>query len=637
MSTPVTITPQQGIVNPGAKLNQPLGSFRSMLNCRLVRGGGAVEQTPPFIALTGASHTQGAYYDAGSQTEPTTSRPSLLIGITSSGLGPLSASNTGSFWAGKYGTWVSSSQVQVIKQTTVPVGVTLFTGCLLVVNDYAALGMNLGGTLVVTMTAPAVFQYVLNGGAPVAGLVPSTSGVSIEAGDATLYFQANTGFVGTESWTWTRSDWFFEAAGTEVFYDWSYTTYNRNIYFCDGFNRLMVYENGGVRSIGYRPVYGSHVVMFENHLVVGNYSLTTFTAFTGDSNVVGSSDLNNFDYFFPTDTNEADTYPLPGSVLDGDWFPSASICGLWVYQDFVYIFTTLAVYRTPYFGLPTPFSIKKVANIGTLRGFAQPVTTSAGVYLVTTSGIVYYQGGIDGVRVSNQLDGIGEYYTATNRNAYTFYNSLYWGGYDSYRREVYFSIGIITTQTTPYGTLGFWVYQEETRTWYFRAASILGGSPQCMCSTSGVVRIGSRLGALHEDTNYSQSLTIAADFNAAASIALPTFETQDLTFDDVQTIHEINELFLETGYDAATSLYDPTGVLVEVSTRETAKSAVTYTTVGTWTTAATSGELSYNGSGRIFRFRISVTTSGATKASRGFVFNALILGVHNLKKNDVRR
>lgn len=631
MTAWLTVQPQGGMITRRARANLPANTFRSLMNTRLTNSGGALEQTPPFY--TANTHSAGSYYDGGTQTEPATAKGSLLVGLVGSSLilSPLTSSH---FMAGRYGAWFGTTQLQVIKQTSVPSGSTITKQCFVLINSYSGLGLNLGSTLEIEIDGATTFRWRKNAGAWTSLVAITTSGVSIDGGNATVYFQTATGFTVADAWIYTRTDWFYESTGTARTYDWSYAYDNGDIYFSDYYGRIMMYKNSGVQSVGYKPVYGTHVTIFEKHLVVGNYSAS---AFTTDSNVVGWSDLNDYQNFFARDVNEADTYTMPGGVLTNDCVPSVGVCGLWVENEVLFILTTNGIYRSGYYGLPVVFSIKFQQSCAALKSFSQPVASRKGTYILSADGILLYNGATL-TKVSDDLEGLEPYYTATTRNLSSLYTSLSFGGYDSLREEVYFmQYNAGTSNTTPMGTGGFFVYQEATGTWYFRAADFTDGGPFTMATLVGAVTFPYSRCVLREDVNWSRGdQTFIKDYNSGASYAAPILETQDLV-DEWPSIMETTEQFLDASYGSATGAYDTSAITVEVSTRAAHADTVTYNTALLWTSSATDGQLSGRYQGRIFRVRITATTSGATKLVRDFLFNLLSLNIINGRKPDVRR
>ncbi len=624
MATPVTIIPSGGVVNRQGKLDNPLGSFRSLSNCRLVQGGGALEQTPGWLASN--TYTAGTYYNAGSQAEPADSSSALYVSL--SGL---------VFQAGRYAARINAAatQVQVVKQTAYPSGGTAIKHCLLVINNYAALAITLGLALDVEIEAGGTtFKWRKNGGAYVTAQPCSLTGTSIDGGNATVYFLAATGLNPGDVWTWTRTDWFDETSGPALAYDWSYSVYASQVYFVDYSGRVMLFENGGVRSVGYQPVYGTHVEIFDGHLYVANYSPTIFT--TTFSSVSGNSDLSNFDCFFATDVNEVDFFFIPAGVLEGDYRPTNKICGYFKKENILYIFTTSAIWTNQYLGLPRVNFYQFYVTFATSPNAAQPILGNSGVYIVSTGGL-YFFNGAELTRISDDLFNVTEYITPFSVSFPTFVTvmvNLLWGGYDNLRGEVYFYTN--ATNHNAAGCVGFYVYQERTRSWYFRSMSVPTVVVKTMAAVLGRIFIPISLSTAAENTSYAAFGAGVPDAGGGL-YQVPTIETQDLDFAAVQTVYEINELYLDAYYAIAADPFANTGVLIDVSVRNYAAAAVTYASaVATWVSTNTNGELAYRGSSRIFRFRFRVATASG-KESRAFIFNRFVMNVLNLDKDQVRR
>lgn len=626
MATPITIVPAGGMVlREGAdRLDQPLGSFQTLVNLRLQ--GSSLQQTPPFY--TYGQHSPGNYYDGGTQTEPATSVASLLLYLATE------------FWASQYCAFSGGTQVQVIRQTSVPATTTEFTSCCAVINDYAALNLTLGSTLDVEMTGAAAFRWRKNGGGWTAG-VPSLTGTSIDSGSVTLYFLASTGFAGTETWAWTRTDALYETGGIAQTYDWSYVVYLTQVYFVDYAGRVLVFENGGIRSVGFRPVYGTHVALFENHLFVANYSATVFTAGAA-SCVNANSDLNVFDNFYPTDVNEADTYLIPNNVLESDSRAARRIRGYFLKNQVLYVFTSTGIWAVQYYGLPLVFKHTFIQSFATTSNFAQPVVSGGKCYLVSSFGLYVFDG--------NNLQRIGQEivggHVGDASSAYFLLTSFRWGGTNPQQQEIWFynegSSTLAGGYVTPTQGAGFYVYQEATNTWYFRAANFTTYRPRTMAVivSGNTVALSYSFGVALSDDTFSNatSSTILAD-SPASLVQPPYLITQDLTFNEVQVVHEVNELYMDAYYgDDPTTGYGTSGIKVEVAKREYAQGTVTFVNaaLSNYVKTDTAGAISHRTSGRILRYRISGVASATTKAVCNMVFNRLVLSVLNLRKDAIR-
>lgn len=434
------------------------GSFYDMLNFRhSVDTFGELEQTPYFTQLVQA--TQGTYYAAGSQTEPSTSavRTALANLVMTD-----------------YVMWDSldcTVQLQVFYQTTYPAAETIHTGLRLEIGSITGLGITLGSTLDVEMTGAAIFRWRKNGGVWTAG-VPSITGVSIDSGNATLYFLANAGYAGTETWAWTRTDCSYENSSLVNTRPGQWVFFRDNLYFTNTQDRVMAVKasttGNYVSSVGYRPVYATYICFFENHLFCGGYSTSAVGAGTYPRNRTWAvSDLNDVENLIATDVNEADSAILPSSpISDVVSTTSANdlILGIAEIRKQLFIFTTQEAYQTPYQGLPVPFNFTKFADYPLVEGTQTVIRSTYGVYLVGISLIVFFDGSsykpislpvwnlIGQTTLGASYVGVAIVGIATT---FSGSSNVY---YDNVRRE--------------YGFLlekKLYVYQETFNTWYTRA------------------------------------------------------------------------------------------------------------------------------------------------------------------------
>lgn len=635
MNDKIPFVPKRGMVITRDNLGTPEGSFSSLVNVRLNPNGTGLEQTPPWYAAV--AHTAGSYYDSGTQTEPSTNIAALLVHFQAYSKGVPTPLNNNFLWAGRYGAWFGTTQLQVIKQTSVPASETVYTNCLLVVNNYTSLGITLGSTLEVVVEAGgATFKWRKNGGAYTTALACSTSGTSIDGGNATVYFLASSGLTSGDTWVWTRSDWFTESAGNIREFDWSWVAVDNKIYFCDYYNRVMVYENSGIRSMGYRPIYGDQIAIFENHLIVGNYATSASTTITS---VVGNSDLNNFDCFFATDTNEADTKFLAGSEGTGNRIVRAGVRGFWVKNSQLFVFCSNTWYSTQYYGLPAPFSFKQNGLLRLSNTFSRLLATESKVYLIAQAGIYAFDGA-QMTLITRDLEGLWTYYTDTSRSLTALFDSIWWPSYDPTRNEVYFHMPDFTLpNTTPFGVGGAIVYNEVTEQWYFRALSFSDKYPRSMAMSNGVLNVGMEQCVYREDPNWSRgSQTMFGDSTGNAFV-VPTAITNDIDFEDISLVKECYGGYLEGYYAADTGSYGTSNIKVEISARTSAGATPSYGSSSTWTTSSKDGTLLdvIPLAGHLFRlkFTFNPTTSKVTRNAR---ISKMLLYMRNLpnKKEPTR-
>lgn len=442
----------------GAKSS--LGSIYTMENMRhSITNYRRLEQTPYWRLLY--TLAQGTYYNAGSQTEPSSSSVTMC---------------TKSLYMTEYCYSDGSTQIKAFYQTA-PATETVFTGCLLVINSIASLGINLGAALDVEMTAAAAFRWRKNGGGWTAG-VPSTAGVSIDGGNATLYFLANTGFAGTEVWAWTRLDRSWSTTVSNPADDGTPGPYfyKGQLYFTCMDRRMCVAKKDSsnvtyVISLGYRPVFCSYFTFFQDHLVVGGYGTTGSYSWqiSPGSKTLAWSDVTDVENFVPTDVNEADTFTLPNNTTRDILSNTATdsfVTGLAVIGDVLFAFTTFGAYQTPYYGLPLVFSFTRSLEIA-MPAIPGPNVAKAvsGVYLLTQDDVVYFDGSTIKSIGSKILPYLGEPGSTSGivsrvktSSCGLMYNS---------------SIGELAL--SPFNSDAKLFYQEKYGTWYSRTLNTTGG------------------------------------------------------------------------------------------------------------------------------------------------------------------
>lgn len=395
----------------------------------------------------------------------------------------------------------ANTQMQVFYQTIVPSGTTVYTGCRLVINSIAGLAITLGSTLDVEMTGVATFRWRKNSGAWTAGLVPSTAGVSIDGGNATLYFLASTGFAGTETWSWQRTDQ-ASYTGTASITPLKYSYYKQELFFLTPEQRLMHVVNfTSARyaiTAGYRPIYGTSFCFYFSFLVVGGYADNTSVSVYSRGRTVGWSDVNDVHNLIATDLNEADQYVLPASnqtssYVDGVNLPM--IVGLSVIKQQLFVYTTQEIFTTTYLGLPTVFSFVKCNDVQLSRlifNIRNLIVTPIGTFLFGVSDLWLFDG--------TQLISYGR-----PLNSITGFRNATYGEYYSFREEV-----VIVNPAVAY------ILQLKTNTWYSRAVSF---------SASGATCVG-----VHDSSSLyfgTESLKLVKE--SAAWIIAPVYDTANGT------------------------------------------------------------------------------------------------------------
>jgi hypothetical protein len=485
----------------------------------------------PYCTSTQLS--AGTYWDgAAGATEPTDSSLRLI------------ASND-MYMTSYVHKLTSGTQPQAFYQTTVPAAETIYTGCRLVINTITGLAITLGSTLDVEVeVGGTTIKWRKNGGIYTTGVAISTTGVSIDGGNATLYFLASSGFTAGDVWSWTRLDRAYSATTNVVARPAEYMYYKSNLYFTATDDRLMMLANAVtssqryVISVGYRPVYASYFTFFDDHLVVAGYYTSTVQFFSALRNTrIAWSDKTDVHNFIATDLNEADTYTLP-NVTQIDATPTNTsqsiIVGITVQQQRCFVFTFNEIYQTAALGLPLVFSWTKymdVAISGTVGGTVSPVTQAPnGVFLRTTTDVVFFDG--------NSLQSMA-------RPVFNTMGSPTYGAFLKNRNEVAF----ISSQVA-------YILQLQYGTWYTRAVAFDAASPTCIGIGSSVFVFGAGSRKIFsEDSQWANQL--AFDTTNGTAYATPKITTQ-LVGGKLQTVKESRTTYVGALITTVSSTYQST-------------------------------------------------------------------------------
>lgn len=515
-------------------------------------------------------------------------------------------------------------------------------GCLATFGDYSTL--NLGGSLDVIIDGATTFKWRVNGGSYTT-TVPIAASVVLSA-QITVYFlptlAAFTGYTVNDTWSWLRTDALLDSANTySYFYDLSYTvcTTTNRLYFIGNDGQVMVNDSvtGHVRSVGYRPIYGSYLEIFENHLVVLDSSGTpTYVDATA-----AWSDLNNFDDFIATDTNEADTFTFPRTRPAGNHSPVLTATRLFVINSVLFVDIYNQRWATPYLGLPSVFSFKPFGVYeggGVLRtsaAFGNVIRTRDGVYSVEVDGIYFFNGAAP-VKISSSID---TYFQAIlvsdTSNPYRFYTNFVFGVYNPVTSEVWFML-----YTSPGNfTSGccFLIYSENTKSWHVRSASFNVFFPTALAFCEGSAVVAKTLGYVQEDL-FGEKTNPVYDVGSGTSFQLPVIELQDFSAPSIQKVKELTSLYLDAYYPVApTSGYSNGSVLITVDGRTYADGPVVHSTTANWLTSALNGILSTRAlADRVYRIGIYFISNDATKPTFGFTYNRLVLNVVGTDAKEVR-
>ncbi len=250
----------------------------------------------------------------------------------------------------------------------------------------------------------------------------------------------------------------------------------------------------------------------------------------------------------------------------------------------------------------------------------QPLITPNAVYFAASDGIIRFSGG----SFENISLPVFDYLItggAPNPAAIPGTIKIYFGIYNPTRREVAYYVAGDGATPWPYG-VGFLIYQEDTKTWFFQSASFDNQpTASSACFFDGYLCVAGLFKAHIETT--LPSATCNFDDAAGVSFMTPVMETQDLDFGWMDVVKDMEplQLFAEYRTSGESGSFGTTGVKVEAARRDKFTDTVTYTATGTWTASKKNNIIDeIRLSGGIMRFRITPTvTSG--KVCSGFRFH----------------
>lgn len=589
--TPITLDLSRGIdttITPGRDTS--LG-IRDMVNFRTAKNGvGGLEQTPYFskqyYATTGLTYyyggtISGSNVPTGIAKYSTSGYLKFTLDCVAHGTSPLSL-----------------AQTQVFSLVTFPGTETLYTSIHLTVVSAAGLAVTLGNTLDVEMTGAAAFRWRKNGGGWTAG-VPATSGVSIDGGNATLYFLAASGFAGTEVWSWRRTDSMHPNGNSAT--GGSRPTVslvvNDSVYFLNHERALYVFKSGTVTSGGYYPIYGYFLTIFEKHLILFGATATRPTSFNSTdypNAVVRTSDLNDYDCFFSTDVNEADLYDINRDATEIQY-----AIGVAVLRNKLFLFTNRSIYYTSYLGLPIVYSFglfDQWAADGRSAYDLQITTGRTGIVMQNVNSFILFDG--------ESFVDIGQRLSGIIGSAFLDGGSYPWFGfYNPKDDEFVFSNTNITTN-------GNWFcWQVKYKTWYRRNPGIINGIVQCLFYDS--IRyeffVGTNSASLYLESNTPIDVLGTDSASLQPYVILSPFVSKEMQ------VYEVNTVFITPKVTAYSATYFSTSANLTINVGWYDLTDGTYPTVVTdtnavWTTNSSSRLVSYpRVAGRRIALRISLS------------------------------
>jgi len=463
-------------------------------------------------------YTAGTYYLAGSQTEPTTS---AVRGI-------LPGETTVTDYVINRAV---STQVQIFYQTTQPAAETIYTGLLLNISNVTAFGITLGSTFDVEMTATAAFRWRKNGGGWTAG-VPSTAGVSIDGGNATLYFLASTGYAGTEAWAWTRTDYSCDNVSFSRDRPIQWIADATATFFLNKNDRVMRLQGSGTNtyaiSAGYRAVYASFLTLFSQHLILQDAAKTA-VVYTARVDVVMSSDKADYNNFISTDVNEADTYQVPNTQRTYQETGFSYGIGMVVIGRYLFIFNGGECFYTPDYGLPLVFSFERFGP--TIWAATAVVPSANGAYILAGNGVMHFNG--------EQFQVIGLPINDLDYNWTTTY-----GIFDALTRTL-----ILTDPSMNAANTLMICYNELRRTWFTRSACFDASSPYGPCcfalnyGSSSELLCGARSRKLLREDAQAENSPVFD--HLGTTWGTPTLRTQLILSPMLRTVEEIVGTYID--------------------------------------------------------------------------------------------
>lgn len=549
-----------------SKANQ--ASFYTLSNLRQSNTErGSIEQTPRF-SLLGTS-TQGTYWNgATSVTEQTTSAAcwyGTVPGI----------SNALTITEAIARDAILGTQLKGIVQSAVPTytGVLGPTkGCLLRFNNVATASVALGSTYDVVIDGITTFKWRVNGGGYTAGVVIDlVNGNAIDGGSVQLYWLASTGFTINDTWSWLRTD-HTAAVGFSTQRIPTVVIIDGHLFYRANDGQIFVIELSTtvgppyIRSVGYRPVYGYSLGIFDRHLFIfGSNSL----GLSGAGTYILCSDLGNYDSFIATDVNEADVFPISPSSFNPE-SPFYVLSGF-VTQDRLFVVTTTGMYYSDYSGLPIPFAFKAIRPARfDITTQTTSVLTTRTAYIIRSDAVFTF----DGVNLTLlvNLTSLG-----LSLPIAVFWNST-------------------TDEIIVVFKYSLLIYQERYGTFYTRATDM---------STDGVTMLTISSGLMYTGTSSRRFYQEAATFTSApvfdsgdgTTFAVPTLITQ-LLGGVSDPVKEAQTIFLAPDPTLTASAQFSTGSFIKLvlswyisNTGHITGSPVT-NSIAFWSTTSRDGQIS---------------------------------------------
>lgn len=506
------------------------------------------------------------------------------------------------------GTLTSQTLIPAITQTKVPNNVTSTGQCLLYgynTTDFATST----DYIEVKIDSTSTFIWNRNGGSWSGSTAVGTA-VALGANGLYVSFLETTGYTTNDLWRWTRSETLPYSSSIASTKNFSYvaSAYNTDVYLGGIGRNVMRVRDGMITSVGYKRVYGKHVAVFQNHIVVSHFAEGVYHAVNGVSDPyaaattpfnIGWSDLNHPDAFFATDINEADEYSIPYNQYSEA--VNYGVTSLSKLDRTLWIYTADAMSSMDYVGLPNVMQILPRFNVGSVYHNGV-VVTAVGHYFIGRNNIYYF----DGVQPRPIGDAIWQQFQAdvVPLDPTSDDSESVIGYFDLHRREVSW---IYYTSTGQPKQL---VYSERFNRWTFRnlpyeTANRPTAIGRVYSSSTKLLYGGVAKVNFDYDSNESTS-NILLDDKAYTSYTQPQAVTQDLFYRDLYAVKEAQTFFLDAGWSSGV-----TGLEVSYSLRAFLSTAVSFTALAIlWVSTLAEGRLSFpRGSGRVFRFKFKFSGS----------------------------
>lgn len=531
---PIPIRPVGGIDRSRNPMQNDLGTFWTLKGFKQSpTEPGRLVQVPYFYAAT--TLTQGTYYNAGSQTEPAASAVvaiTTLVTITNY-VARIRA---------------TGAQAQCFYQSRTVTSPEAQTGeCFVVINSISGLAVTLGSTLDIEIDGAGTFKWQKNGAGYTLGVAITTAGVSIDGGNATVYFTTATGHTLGDDWHWTRTDCVHENGTRNASDPLVHGQHRALTYFVNASGRIMTIATDSssvpyIISTGYRPIYGRGLATFYDHLIITNFSTSASLSAIAASTNIGTSDLRDLNAFVATDVNEAELITNANESVNQ---PSDfQMIGCFVYSGQLFVITSAKTYVTDYLGLPTlysfreytPFSPKLGVDYATkYNGYSFVAVGDRGTYILGFEQIYLFNGSF--VDISPRLRGMG-----TN-------------GYAS----IHYIASLNELHVRSRNVVTVLVYQESLDTWYERYCNFGTNTGTTCIQDSGIT--GPYYGAvslrmLLEDTAFIT--TPVADASSGTTFGTPTIITQLLRGVSLLSKKEITGTYIAAIFTEEGSAYSTT-------------------------------------------------------------------------------